>query len=99
MYDEQIKKVYQDKVALEDEYRDILNGSIEWLDPLPLVGKINQSKITWQSNTTGCFVNPETGEVIITKSNIVQEVILFAIIEHDDYVEICEFRFTIPANS
>ena len=39
MYDVQTTDVYYDKLALEDDYQDILSGIVNQLDPLPLVGK------------------------------------------------------------
>lgn len=95
VYDDYYHQVYEDKLVLESIYKDILTETVDQLDPLPLVGNNNQSKITWQSNTTGFSVNPETGEVTITNTTFDQEVTLYAIIEKDNCVELCEFRFTI----
>lgn len=98
VYDEVNYMVREDKEALIDDYKDILSGNVEALDALPLVGTVYQSKITWQSNSTGVYVNPFTGEVTITKGEQIQEIILYAIIEKDNYVELCEFRFNILSN-
>jgi len=99
MYDVQTTDVYYDKLALEDDYQDILSGIVNQLDPLPLVGKKNQSKIIWQADSTAVSVNPETGEVTITKGDFACDVILYAIVEKGNYIELCKFRFTIPSSS
>jgi hypothetical protein len=99
LFDIQSTDVFQDKTALENEYQDLLSGIVERLDPLPVIGINKQSKITWQSDSTAVSVDPDSGAVTITKGDFENEVVLYAIVEKDNFVELCMFRFTIPANS
>lgn len=99
LFDIQSTDVFQDKTALENEYQDLLSGIVERLDPLPVIGINKQSKITWQSDSTAVSVDPDSGAVTITKGDFANEVVLYAIVEKDNFVELCMFRFTIPANS
>ena len=97
MYEETLTMVEQDREELLEDYGDVLKGTVSVIDRLPLAGKVNQSKITWQSNSTAVSVNPETGEVTITRSAFPQEVTLYALIVKGNTAEMCLFHFTVPA--
>ncbi|MGI6730062.1 MAG: immunoglobulin-like domain-containing protein [Bacilli bacterium] len=88
----------EDTNTLIEKYEDTLTGELTTLPALDLTLP-NGTKVSWQSSSTAVKVDPETGEVTITRPADEDEtVFLTAILSFGDCYDVIYFEFVVPAD-